>query len=515
MQDASPATYRTPSRTGEGRGLRLSERLSARTLLLGGVMIVIMSLFIGPEQDPDFWWHLRTGQWMVQNGRLPSTDLFTYTVSSHVWTDHEYLTEILMWLTYSTLGLSVLVILFGLLTWAGFWFTYLQVRKQPFVFIGLGLALAAIAGSPIWGPRAQMITFTLSCLELFWLRSYLSGRSLAIMYFPLVMIAWANLHGGWVIGFVWLGVALGAELFSWVWDRENPVHRMHARRLAIIGVASAIAVAATPHFLSLYPYPFETQGSEAQQRLIVEWQSPNFHVLELRPFEGMIFLTVLGFALKRPSVYEMLLALVAIGLALQNVRNIALFIAALTPVLINTYGQWWTEFAAARKWSFTLPPRPLFAATTAIVLVVIIGATSLRVANSISPSRQAQLDTSNYPVGAADWLAAHPNVGTRMFNQYGFGGYLAYRFYPQPNRRVFIFGEAALMGDDLLNEYADVYYVRSNWKRVLDKYRVDYVVENKGDPLPNLLATQPDWKLVYEDDVSVIYVRDMPAGNNS
>ena len=196
-----------------------------------------------------------------------------------------------------------------------------------------------------------------------------------------------------------------------------------------------------------------------------------------------------------------------IGLALQSVRNIALFIAAVTPVLINTYGRWWTEFEAAQRWKLSLPPRAVFAAATALVLIVITGATSLRVATSISPARQQQLDTSNYPVGAADWLAAHPGVGTRMFNQYGFGGYLAYRFYPQPNRRVFIFGEAALMGDSLLNEYADVYYVRSNWREVLDKYGVDYVVENTGDPLPNLLSTQPDWTLVYKDKTAVIYVR--------
>jgi len=97
-----------------------------------------------------------------------------------------------------------------------------------------------------------------------------------------------------------------------------------------------------------------------------------------------------------------------------------------------------------------------------------------------------------------------------MFNQYGFGGYLAYRFYPQPNRKVFIFGEAALMGDGLLNEYADVYYVRSDWKKVLDKYKIDYVVENRGDPLANLLATQPDWTLVYQDKVAVIYIKNKP-----
>ena len=491
--------------------MRLTERLSARTLLLGGVMLVILVLFIGFEQDPDFWWHLRVGRWMVENGRLPAQDLFTYTVSGHVWTDHEYLTEVLMWLTYSSLGLAVLSIAFGLLTWAGFWLIYLQVRRQPFVFIGLGLAIGAVAGAPIWGPRAQMITFALSCLELYWLRGYLSGRSRALNYFPLVMVLWANLHGGWVIGFAWLGVALAAEFLSWAWNQENPAHLRHVRRLAIIGLVSALAVAATPHFLSLYPYPFQTQGSEAQQRLIVEWASPNFHNVELRPFEAMIFLAVIGFALRRPSVYHLLLVLLGIGLALQNVRNIALFVAAVTPVMITTYGDWWRELAAAHRWSYQLPPRRLFAVTTAVVLVLIAGITTVRVAGNVSPAKQHTMDAQTYPVAAADWLAAHPEVGTRMYNQYGWGGYLAYRFYPDPNRRVFIFGEAALMGDSLLNEYEHVQDIHPDWKQILDKYQVDYVVYNQGAPLPNLLATQPEWTLVYQDSVTVIYARKLPA----
>ena len=487
--------------------LRLTERLSARTLLLGGVMSVILVLFTGPEQDPDFWWHLRIGRWMVENRMLPSTDIFTFTASSHVWTDHEYLTEILMWLIYSKLGLTVLVLAFGLLTWAGFWLIYRQVARQPFVFVGLGLAIGAVAGAPIWGPRAQMITFALSCLELYWLHGYLSGRSRALNVFPFVMILWANRHGGWVIGFVWLGVALGTELFMWAWEQENPAHRMHVRRLAVITAASVFAVAVTPHLLSLYPYPFQTQGSVAQQRLIVEWFSPDFHQIYLRPFEAMVFLLIGGFALRRPTLYEFLLTAIALFLALQSVRNIALFVAATTPILINTYGSWWRDYVAARKWTITLPPRPLFAVITAIVLVIILGATALRVSSEVSPARQQQLDATTYPVGAADWLAAHPDVGTRMYNQYGWGGYLAYRFYPQKNREVFIFGEAALMGDPLLNDYEDVQTLRPDWKQILDRYGVDYVVYNKGEALSNVLATQPDWTQVYEDSVAVIFVR--------
>ena len=473
-------------------------------------MLAVLMLFIEGFQDPDFWWHLRVGRWMVDNAKLPSVDLFTFTVPDHVWTDHEYLTEVLMWFIYSAAGTVGLAIVFGLLTWAGFWLIYRQVKRQPFVIVGLGLALGALAGWPIWGPRAQMITFALTCLELYWIHGYLSGRSRALNFFPVVMAVWANLHGGWVIGFVWLGVALVAELIGWAWDRSNPAHKRHVRFLAIIGAASLVAVLATPHGFSLYLYPFQTQGSVAQQKLIVEWFSPDFHQIYLRPFEAMVFIVIAGFALRRPSLYQFLLVVTGLGLAFQSVRHVALFVAAATPVMIAVYSDYWKELATSRGWKLSLPARPLFAAITGGVLVLVLGVTLLKIYADVSPAVQQKLDASSYPIGAADWLAAHPEVGTRMYNQYGWGGYLAYRFYPEPNRRVFIFGEAELMGDPLLNQYNSVQNLRPDWQAILDQYQVDYVIFNKGEALSNVLATQPEWKLVYQDDVAVIYVRTRP-----
>jgi len=470
-------------------------------------MIVIAALFVGSVQDPDFWWHIRIGQWMVENGRLPATDIFTYTAQSHVWTDHEYLTEVLMWLIYSKAGAIGIGLFFGLITYAGFYLMYRQVRRQPFVFAALGLALGAVAGAPIWGPRAQMITFALTCLELYWLQGYLSGRSRSLQFFPLVMALWANLHGGWVIGFVWLGVALVAELVGWVWEPSNPAHRAHVRFLAIITAASAVAVLATPHGFSLILYPFQTVASDAQQRLIVEWFSPDFHQIYLRPFELMVLLLIAAFAIRRPSLYEVLLSLAGLALALQSVRNLALFVAAATPVLVNSYSEYWKVITKARGWKPSLPTQPIFAVITAVTLLVITLVTVVHIAGETSPNHQQTITATTYPVGAADWLAAHPDVGTRMYNQYGWGGYLAYRFYPQPNRRVFIFGEAALMGDRLLNDYEDIQTLRSDWKALLDKNGVDYIVYNRGEALANVLATEPGWKLVYQDSVAVIYVR--------
>ncbi len=470
-------------------------------------MIAALAAVISPEADPDFWWHVRVGRWITEHG-LPQHDIFTYTATTHPWTDHEWLTEVLMAALYGWGGMVAIAVAFGLVTWAGFWvmFESAGARSQPFVIAGLGLALALAAGGPIWGPRAQMITFFLSALELHWIRGYLAGRSRALYWFPLVMALWANLHGGWVVGFGFLGVALVAELARWASDRERLEASAHVGRLALVAAASALAVLATPHGLSIYLYPFQTQGSAAQQQLIVEWFSPDFHRNDLKPFEAMVMLLFTGFALRRPSLYDLLLSLTALALALQSVRHVALFIAATTPILVTTWSSVWRGLSADRGWRLgRIPPRPLFAATTAAALLAISLATVAQVASHLAA--QSQVTRDEYPVGAADWLAAHPEIGTRMFNQYGWGGYLAYRFYPDPNRRVFIFGEAALMGDSLLERYQEVAALRTGWQRVLDSEDVDYVVFNRGAALSNVLATEPGWRVAYQDRVAEVFVR--------
>src|SRR5260370_16956594 len=122
----------------------------------------------------------------------------------------------------------------------------------------------------------------------------------------------------------------------------------------------------------------------------------------------MVFLGIIGFALRRPPLYEFLLTLVALGLALQSVRNVVLFVAVATPVMINCYSAYWKELAAARGWKLELPPRRLFAVVTAIVLVVILLTTTLRISDSIGPRNQQNLDASSYPIRAPPFLSPHP-----------------------------------------------------------------------------------------------------------
>jgi hypothetical protein len=476
-------------------------------------MIALTAAFTSSVEDPDFWWHLRTGYWMLQNGRLPSHDLYTYTVLSHSWTDHEYLAEVLMASLNSWGGLALISVAFGALTWLGFFFIYRTavVARRPYVIAGLGLALAGLAGAPIWGPRAQMITFTFTCLELYWIAAYLSGRSRSINYLPLVVALWANLHGGFVISFVLLGIAIFAECVEWALEREETIRMGHRRRVRTLGqvlVICLVAVLATPHGLSVYTNPIETLTSPAQRRLIIEWFSPDFHQLVLAPFLAMILLLFAGFAYRRPTTYQLLLTLATLALALESARNIAIFVAATTPILIETWSGAWEDFSASRGWKLSSsPPSALLRGVTVVALLVIAGAVLFRIGTVLA---HQEADTaSNYPVRAAAFLAAHPEIGTRMYNQYGWGGYLANRFYPDPNRRVFIFGEASVMGDSFLQKYQDVQTLRTDWQRVLDDYQVDYVIYNRHEALTNVLEALPDkWDCtVYQDSMAEICVR--------
>lgn len=471
-------------------------------------MIASLAALTSPEADPDFWWHLRIGQWIEQNG-LPRTDVFTYTVPDHAWTDHEWLTEVLIAWVYAHGGMFAISLAFGLLTWAGLLVVLRSSRpaRHPYVVVALAMALAVAAGAPIWGPRAQMITFLFVCVELHWLRGYLDGRSRMINWLPVLVVLWVNLHGGFVIGIGFLGLAFACELGRWLVNRDDLAAFAHWKRLALIGAACLLAALVNPNGAAIYPWVLKTVGSSAQEQLIVEWFSPDFHRGDLKAFEAMIMLAIAGFSLRRPRLYDLLLALAALALALQSVRNLVLFVAATTPILVATWSGVWRDLADRRGLRLgNIPPRPLFAAITGLALLVISAATAGVVAGHLA--QQASVTRKEYPVAAADWIAAHPDrVGTRMFNQYGWGGYLAYRFYPAADRRVFIFGEAELMGDRLLQRYEDVAALRPDWMRVMDDYGVDTVVFNHGAALSDVLATEPGWQLVYSDPVADIYTR--------
>ena len=153
-------------------------------------------------------------------------------------------------------------------------------------------------------------------------------------------------------------------------------------------------------------------------------------------------------------------------MALSAVRHSALFVAAETPMLIWSFSPGWERCRAgarvrrvdrAESQATCSPARSRCLSSP-------FSGTGYFVRSTLS--NQSAATAANFPVGAADWLAAHPTVGTHMFNQYGWGGYLIYRFYPDPNRRVFSFGEATLLGNKVMQQVSDVELGNADWQQI-------------------------------------------------
>ena len=462
-------------------------------------------------RDPDFWWHLRSGQIILDKHALIATDPYTYTATGHHWTMHEWLTEVMFAGLNHVGGLAMVVVVLSLATWLGLLFIVLRalLRKPGYVAAGCGIILATIAGYPVWGPRAQMITFGLTCFVLYMVERHLVRGGRAIWLLVPLFLVWANLHSGFLIGAALFTVIAGVELFLH-WIGRPQVEWLRLRTLLMVLAACLLIVAVNPYGLHIYLYPFETQGSAAQQSLILEWHSPDFHDTAVRAFEIMLLsLGVMVAVTRRIRVRDAVLVLGTTAMALQSVRHIAIFVAAATPVWIeqaDMVGRRVFPRMVARMEATSRPRASLLLpGVVGAVCVALLGG-QLAVAASVRPESLTYART--YPVCAARWLESGPS-GLRVFNQYGEGGYLTRTIVPHGDR-IFIFGDAALMGDALLTTYGDVETVRPDWQRILDRYHTDLVLFDAGTPLANVLAASPRWVEVYSDPFSVAYV---PAGS--
>ncbi len=488
-------------------------RVTPGWLVLIAAFIVILCVIVRRGGDPDIFWHIVTGQWMVDHRQVVSQDLFTFTVAGKQWIDPEYTTEIIAYLLFKVGGLTLVSIGFAAVTFVGFVLIWRRagLEMSNKVIAAIAIGIAGLGGAEVWGPRPQMITFTFTCLELLWLDRYLRGKSRAIYWLPLVMVAWANLHGGFLFGLVPVGVAAFVEAVHWIRRVDGDEHKRRVRNLIIIFVACVAAAVLNPRGINLYGYVIQPQFSGVQQSFIAEWQSPNFHVLEERGFELMLLLIPIAFVLRRPSLWDVCLTLAVTYLALSAVRHSALFVAAETPMLIWSFSAGWQRLSFAQRIAEWMAPRAKLVLGGAVaVLVVAILGTGLFVRSTLSG--QTKATAANFPVGAANWLAANPTVGTHMFNQYGWGGYLISRFYPDVNRKVFSFGEATLLGNKVMQQVADVELGNPDWQQIFTEYDIDYVVDVPEAPEVLALEVDPQWTQVYDDGLAVIMVKNSALG---
>ncbi|MFN2462336.1 MAG: hypothetical protein ABR573_00350 [Candidatus Dormibacteria bacterium] len=487
------------------------ERLTVRRLFLGAILVALLIPAIGPVSDPDYFWHVRVGRYILEHGAIPRFDLFTFTVADHAFVAHEWLSEVLIALLTSAGGLAAVSIYFGIVTWLGFLGLLASMRRVGYVIAGLGLFVGVAAANPIFGPRTQMETFALVIGLLLLTRRYEDTGDRRWLYpLPLAFVLWVNLHAGFTIGLIFLATAtLGRFMDTRLAGARSRPGGPPVRPLALALAASTLAVLVNPNTYRIYLYAAQTQFSPAQQKLIVEWFSPDFHDLHLLPFELMLLLlgALLALSSRRPTVSDGLLLAGGTVLALHSVRHIALFVAVATPIMAElAQGTWerWKDLAPRIR---EPRPGPVIGAINGLVLALVMVVTLLVTGRAAASGLRSRHITADYPVAAVDFIDRDLPPG-HMFNQYGWGGYLVFRLWPRT--QVYVYGDAAVMGDSFLTEWNSVELIRPDFRRTLSRRGVTWVIDRPNTPLVVALDQTPEWVRVYTDSRATVMLHRTP-----
>lgn len=482
-----------------GRSNRLLP--SSATMLFVALTLVLCGSGSKLLNDGDTGYHIRTGEFILDRLQIPRHDLFSFHDPPIPWTAHEWLAETVMGLLHRMGGLTAVVLFFVLLL--ALTYTLLarncnRLGANPLLATA-GAALAAGCSNMHWLARPHLFTLFLLTVWCGILEEFRTGSRDRLYLLPLLMIFWVNLHGGFIFGLAIGGIYVAGEILS------GAERRGVAGRLCLFLGAAAGTALLNPLGWRIYLFPFRMISDKYLADHVMEFASPNFHNPLLFPYLLFALLMVFALAPRKPAPVELLLTVILGLLSLRSIRHIPVFALVVTPFLVRHAGELIDQgkgrmMSALRERLAQLgevdgsSDRFLWP-VAAIVTVVIL---------TVSGKVSCRFDPEMKPVAAVEFLLKEQLPGN-PYNNDEFGDYLIYA--GQGRYRVFFDGRSDMYGEGRMKEYFEVQVLAPGWEKILDKYRIDWILFDTDSILVRQLWGNPGWHPVYTDAVATIFVR--------
>lgn len=479
-----------------------------RTLAL----ISIMAMAINPSVANDTWWHLRAGEEILERGEILKSDPFSLTRQGQPWIYPGWLSQVVLFKIFDWFSYAGLNIFTGVMIFIAFIFVWRVLDGRDLLKAFL-LLLAVSASSVYWSARPQIISFALSGVTIFLLERWRNGKSRDLWFFPLVMILWVNVHGGFAIGFIFVGLYLISKLidvaieliddrtrFPDIWQEQGK----YITTGILVILVSLVAVILNPNGAAMLIYPFKTISIQALQDYIAEWQTPDFHGRETLPFLAMFFMTWISLALSRRKIFavDVLVPLVLGYLSLTAGRNIALFSLATLPILFRHTSSITDHVISKIKPGEDFSEN-LMRILNWTLLILFIVAASLKIARELPDEINVERVLEQIPVEAFELIEREQFAG-ELFNSYNWGGYVVWKLYPE--YLSFVDGRTDLFGDEILDQYFNIWLAGSGWEQELMRWEIQLVMIEPHAPLSQALKGS-GWILQFEDSRAVVLTR--------
>ena len=478
----------------------MTSLLQTRRVLPAILALGLFAMGARSLTDPDVWWHLRTGQLIIQNHRVFHTDPYSFTRSGQPWVNHEWLSDVLIFGVYRLAGWGGLIVTFAAIIASTLLLVFLRCPGHRFL-AALMTIWGAMASATTWGVRPQMFSLLLASVFLLILERSDEHPNLLWWTVP-VMLLWVNLHAGYAMGIVLVALFLIGEVLDVAfgfkeWQRAAP----RLRGLVLVLAACFAVVPLNPNGARLYWYPLRTLHSSSMQSYIDEWLSPNFHDPKYLPLLVMLLfiMVALGLSPRRLRPREAVLLLVTMWAALHSVRHIPIFVLVAVPVLSGLVDWLQKRDSTPPLELGKIEPTRRTMLVNAIVLVAFASFALARVRSVVD--QQAATENQTFPTAAASFISLE-RPPSPMLNYDNWGGYFIWKLYPE--YRVYADGRADLYGDSFLDDFASSYYLNNHWRDPLRSWQIRTVVLPCDAPLVTGLRSTAGWRQIYTDSQAVV-----------
>lgn len=458
-----------------------------------------------PISDGDFWFHLKTGEYIIRTGLIPRTELFSFTHYDTPWIAHGWLSDVMFYAVSFRLGLNSLIVIFALLTALAFWIVFKRCPSHPFI-AGFATLLAVWTVLPNIGVRPRVFTILLSSIYLALLTRFVRrGEGRAIWFLVPLMALWANLHGGFLIGLALIGLTIvGIVLDAWAAGENLRPVWPRLRTLGLVLAGCVIAGLLNPYGVQLYTFPITVLRSQVFQNLVVDWLSPDFHQPEMRPLLILILITIAAFALspKRVRPSELLLFLATLYGTLTTQRNAAIFALVAAPLFAQYFQNWLDSTSFGKSFGQTRSPAGRrFSIIISIILLLPIAAFVVKLRSTVfGPPRQESLKV---PLKAVEYLKEKQIAGNTFTSPNIWGGYLIWEL---PSNPVYYDGRD-VYPERFVQEFVEIIRGKVDWRGPFERYGVQIVLIEPKSMLARQLEESPAWEQVYQDEMSIVFKR--------
>jgi len=468
--------------------------VSLAALLAALAVLTVRTRF----NDPDLWWHLRTGQIIWAQRAIPRIDLLSFTTGQYPWVPHEWLSQLAMYAAWKAGDYTGLMLCFSILCAA-----LLVIQYVACALYSANVKIAFLGALVTWffattglAMRPQIPGYVLLACELLILHQ---GRARSPKWFfllPVLFAVWVNTHGSFFFGMIVLAVFLitGSINLDLGLLASRPLDRDHRKILLWAAALSVAALFLNPVGWELLVYPLRTIFDRRMQLdSVTEWQKLSFddvRAFGLLALAGAILLIAL---LRRTALYldELALLAVAFGMAILHQRLLFAWGIVAAPVICRQLATAWNTHQPARD--RILPNAALIVASLGVAFAAFPAPAAL-----VSQVRRGN------PAEAVDFIRRAHLTG-RMLNEYEYGGYLSWAL---PEQKVFIDGRADVYAwTGVFQDYGAWATLREDPNRLLDKYSIDFCLLSRSAPLARVMPYLPGWSEQYADSRSVIFAR--------